>query len=218
MTCFNFSQPVTSFGNCLGAVATQASNAFSSLTSKSVLEHTTDVVSKTVQTARSIPSYITYSPEGSKYMRSLNTLVPGALFVASGASFAIYASRTDSKSQKIAAYLLGAASIVYGALQIVDYLDISSCIGQEIQDQYREFKKMPSLSETTPNSFSVNYNPNTGHPEYSFKRWEKFYHTEYGTPWLNEPKIICPNRYASSPDCSTIEQISTIEPSTCFGG
>ncbi|NGX62641.1 MAG: hypothetical protein KR126chlam6_00039 [Candidatus Anoxychlamydiales bacterium] len=164
MSCFSFSQPVASFGNCLGAVATQASNAFSSLTSKSVLEHTTDVVSKTVQTARSIPTYITYSPEGSQYMRSINTLVPGALFVASGASFMVYAHKTDSNSKKIAAYLLGAASIVYGALQIVDYLDISSCIAQEIEEKFARVQD-PKTS-FVPDSLKVEYDPVTQRPLY----------------------------------------------------
>ncbi|NGX62640.1 MAG: hypothetical protein KR126chlam6_00038 [Candidatus Anoxychlamydiales bacterium] len=173
MSCFSFSQPVASFGNCLGAVATQASNILSSLTSKSVSERATDLVAKTSQAYQSISDYRTYSPEGSKFMRYANTLVPGALFVASGMNFAVYAHKTDSKSQKIAAYLLGAASIIYGISQIVDYLNITSCIGKEIpekkSDYDEKFRKMPG--SVLSDSFIVKYNSHTEQPEYSFLKF-----------------------------------------------
>ena len=109
-------------------------------------------------------------------MRYANTLIPGVLFVASGIRFAIYAHKTDSKSQKIAAYLLAATAFGYGITQIVDYLYISSCIGKEISSRKFEFENMVKNESLhlVPDSFKVNYNPTTQQPEYSFTRYPEY--------------------------------------------
>ncbi|NGX62639.1 MAG: hypothetical protein KR126chlam6_00037 [Candidatus Anoxychlamydiales bacterium] len=165
LECLNFNQPVSSlFNSCLREISTKASSA---------IPYTTDIITKTANIVRSIPNYIAYSPEGAKYMRYANTLIPGLLFVCSGVSFYVYARKTDSKSQKIAAYLLAAATTVYGIAQIVDYLDISSCIGKEIQIKKSEFENMfknePLPTTLKEDSFKVKYNFTTQQPEYSFK-------------------------------------------------